>query len=144
METTPSVPQPEAAVEDLELSEGIFSFSNYQKERGMARLKNKDGELTVVMGAPMKGEFKGGKKATIETPGGKTDVLDVSLLASSPKNTESVALMHLQLDRDTLTGLLAVAAEQGILPKAESKWAPGGKMDQLVRFGLDLDARLGK
>lgn len=145
METISNMPTPEAKPEIPKLPEGKFSFSNYSKERGAVLIKNDNGELAVSMAAPMEGQFSEGKKVTVKTAGGvEKDVLDINLVALSPQSTEGAALMHLQLDKDTLMRLLVIAAEQGILSKTESKWAPGGKMDQLTRFALDLDARLGK
>ncbi len=138
------VSQSEARIEPSVIPEGSFGFSS-QKENGMARVENRGGELAVVMLAPMEGFFKDGKKTTTVTPDGKEkEVLEISLLALSPKNTEGAVLKHLQLDRESLLDLFAVAAEQGIIPRSESKWAPGGKMEQLTKFALDLDARLGK
>lgn len=145
-EVTPVAPITETKkAEDPKFAEGKFSFSNYQKERGAARVENNNGELSVIMVAPMEGHFQGGKRITTQTPEGKIkDVLDICLVASSPKNTEEADLVHLQLDRDSINGLLAAAEELGILSRSESKWVPGGKMQQLVRFALDLDSSLGK
>lgn len=129
------------------LTEGSFIFQS-QKEKGAAMVQNTNGELTVSMVAPMEAAFTGGKRVTVEAAGGTTkDVLDITLAALSPKNSEGVALTHLQLDRETINGLLAVAAEQGILPKSEtksgSKWAPGGKMEQMAQLGVRLARTLG-
>jgi len=138
----PAPAQQEAKPGTPNLTEGSFLFQSPQ-EKGAAMVHNINGELTVSMVAPMEAGFTGGKKVTIEGAGGITkDVLDIVFAALSPKNTEGVALTHLQLDRETISNLIAVAAEQGILSKStskpDSKWAPGGKMDQMTQLGIKL------
>ncbi len=128
------------------LPEGNFEFSS-DKEKGLAVVHNKAGELEVVVTTPLKADvFRDGRLVMIENlDKTKTTVIEFGIAAVSKEGSSGCAIMNLQFDRDTILRILGAATLNGMIPEQpKSKWAPGGKMDQMVELALKLNKSLGE
>jgi hypothetical protein len=143
MENAPTMSTPEG--KEVNPIEHIFR-TDIETGAAIVKIDEIENSFRVSLSAPIPVSFKGGNSVEVTEPDGtKKRVLETALFGLSEKGTEGVALTHVQLDADEIKQLLTLAKANGIIESeyveslANSKWAQGGKMDQMLKFAQRVE-----